>query len=261
MILFSLGLISGAIAWWIGKWRSSCVFWSETGPWNLPLGWRKPSLRFGSLALVTILSGVFATCWALLIMTSVNKLIGGFSWGVLLMLRWIASNVSAHWEGNRILLQHQQEDALTTARPKRSLNELSGVSMFDMSPDELNDYLQLRTTQTKSVSNTVPGLPEDKPRQLSILPATKRIVPLTNIIGPDGIRRLRPAHDRIEDDPSFATALEAANAYAEQELSRLGIAPFGSQPLREKIKKQYLKEKLGIDWLTTEECNPGVIFN
>ena len=87
-MFFISGLISGLLVYKVGKWRHSCIFWMVNNPANLPLGWHKEEIRFGSWLLVTALSVVFATCWSLLIMAYVNGLLGIFAWGALLTIRW-----------------------------------------------------------------------------------------------------------------------------------------------------------------------------
>lgn len=103
MALFIIGLIAGFLAYKVGKWRNSCILWMTKNPVNTPLGWHKPEIRFGSFLLVTVLSIVFATCWSLLITTHVNKLLGMFAWGALLVIRWQASIISATLEVQRQL--------------------------------------------------------------------------------------------------------------------------------------------------------------
>jgi len=102
-MLFIVGLISGLLAYRVGKWRHSCIFWMIENPANCPLGWRKPIWRFGSWLIVTALSLGFATCWALLISNHVNELIGMFSWGALLILRWVASGIGARMKDQKML--------------------------------------------------------------------------------------------------------------------------------------------------------------
>ena len=93
---FLIGLAAGFLAFKVGRWRHFCIFWAEKNRANVPLGWREPKIRIGSWLLVTALSLVFATSWSLLIAGYVNELLGMFSWGVLLFLRWVASGLAAH---------------------------------------------------------------------------------------------------------------------------------------------------------------------
>ncbi len=56
-------------------------------------------MRYGSWLLVALTSLLFATCIAKLIMESVHPWVGKFSWGVLLMARWLASGTAATNQG------------------------------------------------------------------------------------------------------------------------------------------------------------------
>jgi hypothetical protein len=141
MLLFLIGLVCGVIAYRIGKWRHACVFWLANEPFNLPLGWRQPAIRFGTLAAVAIFSATFASCWAFLIGVGVNKFIGAFSWGVLLMIRWTASGIAARLEGRKFLAEINRQ---RTDQPKRPLKDLMAVSICDMSPEEAKEYMEWR---------------------------------------------------------------------------------------------------------------------
>ena len=104
-MLFFIGIISGLLAYWVGKWRHSCIFWMKEEPANCPLGWQNPIWQLGSWLIVTILSLVFATCLALLISNHVNELIGMLSWGALLVLRWVVSGIGVRMEDQKRLEQ------------------------------------------------------------------------------------------------------------------------------------------------------------
>jgi hypothetical protein len=54
--------------------------------------------------------------------------------------------------------------------------------------------------------------------------------------------------------------MKEVNEYVMGEKKRLGIASLYAWVVLDPIKKKYLKEKYGIEWLTTEERNPGVKF-
>jgi hypothetical protein len=83
--------------------------------------------------------------------------------------------------------------------------------------------------------------------------ATSRIVPMS--VGVDGISL---AYDGIRDDPKYADILKEAEQFAWAEKTRLGRPTIHSTYFLDITKKRYLKEKYGIDWLTTHECNPAV---
>jgi uncharacterized membrane protein len=126
MLLFLLGIISGIIAGIIGFWRHTCVFWETRfrmgkASYNTPLGWTKPMIRYGTLIAVCVFSVVFASCWALLIISQGYKLLGEFSWGSLLFLRWVVSGVVASVVNQRLLSKYQWEQAEREAKhPQRS---------------------------------------------------------------------------------------------------------------------------------------------
>ena len=146
MLIFSLGLLCGILACIVGFWRHTCIFWEATfrsgkGPYNTPLGWAKPSIRYGTFVVVATLSVVFASCWMLLFMHHFNKWIAEASWGVWLMLRWMISATVAGVVNQRALAKLNWEQAEREAkRPRRSIQELLGVSMMDMSVEEMRDY-------------------------------------------------------------------------------------------------------------------------
>jgi hypothetical protein len=101
--VFVVGIVSGYIAFSVGKWRRLCMFFDVRAPFNVPLGWHHPLMRYGSWLLVVVTSLLFATCLAKLITESVYPLVGKFSWGVLLTARWLASGIAANKEGFRQL--------------------------------------------------------------------------------------------------------------------------------------------------------------
>jgi hypothetical protein len=105
MGLFVVGVVCGYIAFAVGKWRQLCIFFEGKAPFNVPLGWRNPLIRYGSWLLVLVTSLLFASCLAKLIMESVYPFVGKFSLGVLLMTRWLASGVAANKEGFRQLAE------------------------------------------------------------------------------------------------------------------------------------------------------------
>jgi len=104
-MLLVLGLVAGLLAYQIGKWRHGCVFWVVNNPANLPLGWHRPEIRYGSLLLVTVLSLVFATCGASVVTTHLGRWAGMLAWGVLLALRWQVSGVVAYLQGRAQLAE------------------------------------------------------------------------------------------------------------------------------------------------------------
>lgn len=106
VMLFILGAVSGFAAFWVGRWRGLCQFFALKAPWNVPTAWFNPLVRFGTWVLVVAASLVFATCWTRFFVESVHPIFGKFSWliwALLLLVRWLASGVSAGKEGWRQL--------------------------------------------------------------------------------------------------------------------------------------------------------------
>ena len=87
-----------------------------------------------------------------------------------------------------------------------------------------------------------------------------RVVPMSLTIGPDGMKTLHLADNSIDDDPKYADIMKEVDDYVEGEKKRLGICNLYCWVVLDPIKKEYLKEKYGIEWLTTQERNPGVKF-
>ena len=106
MVLFILGVVSGYVAFKAGRWRGLCLFFAVKAPWNVPIAWHNPMVRFGSWVFVVVASLLFATCLTKFFVESVHPIVGRFSWllwAVLLTARWLASGVSAGKEGWRQL--------------------------------------------------------------------------------------------------------------------------------------------------------------
>jgi len=118
--LFLIGSVAGYLAFVIGKWRHTCLFWMAENRANVPLGWHKTATPLGSLILVAVLSIVFATSWALLIAKQMGNLLGLFAWGVLLAARWYASQVSAFVGGQKEKKQIEIDIATRKAERERS---------------------------------------------------------------------------------------------------------------------------------------------
>lgn len=90
-----IACIAGYLAYKIGAWRHYCMIWEKELPENLPNGWRKTELRIGTWIIVTGCSLYSAYVISLLIGTKTTEMIGKFSFGVILMLRILASHFSA----------------------------------------------------------------------------------------------------------------------------------------------------------------------
>ena len=117
--LFLIGSVAGYLAFAIGKWRHTCLFWMAENRANVPFGWRKPAVPLGSLIFVAVLSLVFATLWALLIAEHISELLGLFAWGVLLAARWFTSQIAALAAAQKERKQIEIDIATRTAERQR----------------------------------------------------------------------------------------------------------------------------------------------
>jgi hypothetical protein len=126
--LFLIGSVAGYLAFVIGKWRHTCLFWMAENRANVPLGWHKTATPLGSLILVAVLSIVFATSWALLIAKQMGNLLGLFAWGVLLAARWYASQVSAFVGGQKE--KKQIEIDIATRKAERERSRIEDIPVY-----------------------------------------------------------------------------------------------------------------------------------
>jgi hypothetical protein len=75
-------------------------------------------------------------------------------------------------------------------------------------------------------------------------------------------------YDPIEDDPAFGPMIGEANREAQRQLEerrvqegRPGQSWLGDVHFFYAVKKQYLKDKYGIDWRTPAEMNPHIAID
>jgi hypothetical protein len=118
--LLLFGAVAGYLAFIVGKWRQTCLFWMAENRANVPMGWYKPAIPVGSLILVVVLSIAFATSWALLVATLVGELLGMFAWGVLLAARCYASQVAAFVSSQKDKKQIEMDIATRNAERESS---------------------------------------------------------------------------------------------------------------------------------------------
>lgn len=118
LLAFSLGLI----AFFAGWYRQTCIFWEFHGSWNVPSVWRNAMFRFFTWTVSTTSSLGFAFILAHLISTEVNDWVGRFSFGVLLVTRWMLSSMVAVSRAQHRLetLNRQIEDEVTRPSPPDS---------------------------------------------------------------------------------------------------------------------------------------------
>jgi hypothetical protein len=89
LIVFAVICFILAVA--IGSWRQMCGVYELKMPHNNPPIWRNPFVRIFTWIISTSLSIIFATILAMWISVEVNDWLGKFSFGVLLLIRWVTS--------------------------------------------------------------------------------------------------------------------------------------------------------------------------
>jgi len=113
-MIILLACLAGYIAYRVGTWRQSSIYWENENRANVPLGWRTPWIRAGTWIIVTGLSLYFALVISTLVQIKIGDLVGKFSFGVFLALRWIASGLSAHQKCEK---EKQIIEAMLQSRP------------------------------------------------------------------------------------------------------------------------------------------------
>lgn len=113
-IWFIAALISGVLAFKVGKWRHVCVLNSRDSDTraNLPLGWGNPFIRFGTWWLWFALIGFFACVWAYPLNAYFTNLTYETCLGMLIVVCWSASNLAAypiHWASSSRYIEHKSE--------------------------------------------------------------------------------------------------------------------------------------------------------
>lgn len=104
-MLLVLSLVAGLIAFYIGKWRSYCIaikHLSARPAAYLPALWG-PCVRMISWMLVLFFSLAFSIGIATLIRDAGYPKMAGYSWGMLLALRWLLSSQAGIGEAKKDL--------------------------------------------------------------------------------------------------------------------------------------------------------------
>lgn len=91
-MLFILALVCFVLAVMIGSWRQSCVIYEVRLPYNLPRYWSYSYIRILTWLITAALSIIYSFLIASWVIENIGELIGKFSFGVLLLIRWITSN-------------------------------------------------------------------------------------------------------------------------------------------------------------------------
>ena len=146
IIIFGIGLLAGMLAFWLGKWRTNCIFWTNTSPVNVPRAWRLSWVPIVTWMVVAILSVVYATLWSGLVIEYVNYWLGVFLWGSLLALRWQVSGLAAarsyHKDRAELDAWMARIEAERSSRQPRTIEQLMGVPMTDMTEEELKVWFK-----------------------------------------------------------------------------------------------------------------------
>lgn len=95
-----IGLVLFVLAVLLGAWRQKCAVYEVHWSYNCPSAWRSSMVKMGTWIIVALfaLAGSFIlSTW---IVDNIGDLIGRFSFGVLLVVRWTLSflfgSISAH---------------------------------------------------------------------------------------------------------------------------------------------------------------------
>ena len=92
-IVIFVAIVCGVSAVFIGAWRQACDIYERMLPWNCPRIWKNWGVQMFTWLIVALLSIVFSTVMATLIVLNIGDFIGRFSFGVLLVLRWHVSTL------------------------------------------------------------------------------------------------------------------------------------------------------------------------
>jgi len=101
--LIVTGIIALTIAYLLGKFRHVCRIVEDKAPWKVPLIWHKTWFRIISWLIVTITSVWFAGIVALFIEVLINKWLGRFTFGVVLVARWQLSGLMATIQAEKMV--------------------------------------------------------------------------------------------------------------------------------------------------------------
>lgn len=116
LLLLAVGL--GAAAFLLGWYRQTCIFWTAFGAWNVPSAWNSTLFRLFTWALSTACSLAFAGLIANWIAAEVNDWLGRFSFGILLVSRWMLSSMVAVSRAQAKLEKIENENATHAPNPE-----------------------------------------------------------------------------------------------------------------------------------------------
>lgn len=88
-------IVATIVALKVGEWRHYCRFLQADDPAWLPLVWHQPAIQHGSFVLVAASAVWAAGVFSVMIGNATTTLIGHFSFGGLLTVRWIISGLLA----------------------------------------------------------------------------------------------------------------------------------------------------------------------
>jgi len=97
------GIVIGYLAVRLGKWRHLNIFMEMKAPYNTAESWRSGPFQKVSGLMVALLSILSASLLAYVIGAWTFPLLGKFSWGALLLARYLASAILGNLEGQKEL--------------------------------------------------------------------------------------------------------------------------------------------------------------
>lgn len=109
MWLMISGFLCFIIAVVLGAYRNFCLTIEAKDPGNIPPIWRSSVVRAISWIIVAVTSTWFAFVCATLIRVIINDLLGKFSFGVLLVLRWAISAMIGSFKADKSLSDFEAE--------------------------------------------------------------------------------------------------------------------------------------------------------
>ncbi len=103
MELIISGIISLIIAVLVGAYRQFCITMEVKAQWNIPMIWRYSFARFLSWIIVAVSSIGAAFVFVGIFSVIFNDFIGKFSFGVVLLIRWVISGQLGVSKANKAL--------------------------------------------------------------------------------------------------------------------------------------------------------------
>ncbi|NQV93806.1 MAG: sel1 repeat family protein [Sphingomonadales bacterium] len=93
--MITWGISAGIIAFIIGSWGRVCLYYEMTEPHQMPSLWSSSAVQVGTFILTAGFSLVFAFIAAGWVSESYGDALGAFSFGVFLVLQWVARSIAS----------------------------------------------------------------------------------------------------------------------------------------------------------------------